>query len=321
MARSRSLWLASLTIALVYLPSARAAGVDKLVPSDSEVVVTFNVRQILDSPFVKKKGLPAAREALKSADDANQVLEELGFDPFTDIDRVTVVGPGGKDQERGLIIVRGRFDLDKFKARADKAARDDGDVLKIGKGAGKVVYEVSVPGQDVPLFVCLLNKTTLLASPGKDYVVEAIKKDSGKEEAGVKDKGFQALLDKVDDQQSVSLAANGTAFKGGDLGQLAEIFEKIDALAGGATIGDELKLEVVLSARTEDDAKNIKEAVNSAINTGIALLGTAAGDNKNLDKFLDVLKTVKATAKNKTVTLKLRVSAEVLDGLSGKDDN
>jgi hypothetical protein len=314
------LWLAGLAAVLLLLPAARAAGPDKLLPTDSELVITINVKQILDSPLVKNRGLSAAREALKSNEEVSQVLEDLGLDPFTDVDRITIGSPGGADKDRGLIIVRGRFDLDKFKSAAEKAARDNGDVLKIGKGGGKVVYEVSPPGQDMPLFVALLNKTTLVASPGKDYVVEAIKRDGGKEAGEFKDKDFLAVLNRTDDKHSVSFAAVGAAFKGGDLGPATEFFEKIDAIGGGVTLGDELKLEVVLSARNAEDAKSIKDTVNTAINSGVALLGLAVGDNKELDKVLDVLKTVKATAKDKTVTLKARVSADVLDGLSDKDD-
>jgi hypothetical protein len=320
MARTHTLWLAGLAGALLTLPAARAAAPDKLLPADSEIVVTIHVRQILDSPLIKKRGLDAAREALKSVEEAKEVLEELGFDPFTDLDRITVASPGGAEKDRGLVIVRGRFDLDKFKARAEKAARDDPDVLKIGKGGGKVVYEVSPPGQDTPLFVALLDKTTLVASPGKDYVVQAIKKDAGKEKDEIKDSDFRALLERMDEKQSVAFAAVGAAFKGGDLVPAAEVFDKVDAVGGGLTLGDELKLEVVLSAKSADDAKQIKESVNTAINSGIALLGLATGDHKELEKVLDILKTVKATAKDKTVTLKVRVSAEVLEGLSDKDD-
>ena len=68
---------------------ARAAEVDPYLPDDTEVLVTVNVRQVLDSPLVKKSTLEKLREALKDIDMAEDVLKDLGFDPFKDLDRVT----------------------------------------------------------------------------------------------------------------------------------------------------------------------------------------------------------------------------------------
>src|SRR5438128_1012730 len=44
-------------VCLAWLAPARAAEVDKLLPNDTEILVTINVRQILDSPLVKKYAL------------------------------------------------------------------------------------------------------------------------------------------------------------------------------------------------------------------------------------------------------------------------
>jgi hypothetical protein len=320
MAYYRTAWYTVLVAALTLSSAARAAGPDKLLPADSEFVLTVNVKQLLGSPLVQKRGLAAAKDALKSVEEVNQVLQDLGFDPFTDLDRVTIAGPGGNEQDRGLMIARGRFDLEKFKTRADRAIQDEPEVLKARKAGGGIVYEVTPPGHETPLFVALLNKTTIVASPGKDYVVDAMKKEAGKAEGDIKDKNFRAVLARMDDKQSLAFAAVGSAFKGGDLGSAGELFEKIDAVGGGLTIGDEIKLEVVLSSSSEDDAKKIKDTVNTGINSGIALLGLATGDNKELEKILDVLKTIKATAKDKTVTLKARIGAELLEGMFDKEE-
>src|SRR5262249_47295568 len=114
MSRCR-LWGAALAVAALAAP-ARAADLDPYLPADTEVVVTVNVRQLLGSELLKKLGLDKAKEALKDLDQVKTVLDELGFDPFKDLDRLTVAGPGGTEQDRGLIIARGRFDPDKFKA-------------------------------------------------------------------------------------------------------------------------------------------------------------------------------------------------------------
>jgi hypothetical protein len=50
------------------------------------------------------------------------------------------------------------------------------------------------------------------------------------------------------------------------------------------------------------------------------LLGLTAGEHKEIEKILDILKTVKATAKGKTVTLKVNIGSDVLESLTEKDD-
>jgi hypothetical protein len=313
----------TLAAALVAAAPSRAADLDKYLPADTEVFVTVNVRQVLDSPLVKKHGLKPAREALKQLDQVNDVLADVGFDPFTDLERVTAAGPGGGEQDRGLLIARGSFNLAKFKAKAEEAAKDYPESLKIrkvpdGAGGQAPVYEVAMPGQDQTLFVALPDKETLVASPGKDYVVEAIKKARGKGPAALKDKDFQAVLERMDPRQSLSLAALGSALKKNDLGPAAGALENVDAVGGGLTLGDDLVIELVLSAKSADAAKELKKAVNDGANQGVALVGLLASQHEELALAADLLKSVKATSKDKTVTVKARLSAEALEGALDK---
>src|SRR5579859_3875269 len=74
-----------LTLALLAHPGVRAADVDTYLPADTESYLSINIRQILDSPLVKKAALGQLREALKSEDQVNDVLKDLGFDPFKDL--------------------------------------------------------------------------------------------------------------------------------------------------------------------------------------------------------------------------------------------
>ena len=59
------------------------------LPADTENYLTINIRQLLDSPMFKKLGLDAARDALKNADEINDVLKDLGLIPS----RISTVSP------------------------------------------------------------------------------------------------------------------------------------------------------------------------------------------------------------------------------------
>jgi hypothetical protein len=309
-------------LAFVLLAGPLQAGVDPLLPDDTQVVVTVNLRQLLDSPVIKKHGLGPAREALKGIDEVQDILDDLNFDPFKDLDQVIIASPGGAEQDRGLVIVHGHFDLAKFKARGDKAARDNPDSLKIhqvpdGQGGQMVIYEVNTQqgGGDAPLFVALPSKTVLLASPGKDYVVDALKKDRGKQRPALKNKEIRALIDKMDDQQTVAIAAVGAGLPGGALSdnKAKQALDQVEAIGGGVTLRDDLKIEVIVSAKSPDGAKQFKEAADKALRQAVTLAALAATAEPRLNPLFEIVKTLKVTARGKLVTFKGQVSAELIE--------
>jgi len=308
-----------LTVLLGTTPG-RAAEIDPYVPLDTETVVNINVRQILDSPLIKKNALEAAQELLRGNDQVQDVLKDLGFDPFKDLDRVILATPGGTDKDRGLIIVHGRFDLAKFKAKAEQVAKDQSENLKIHKVlAGKhIIYEVNVPDMDDPLFVALASRDTLLASPGKDYVVDALKKIGKTDKLALKNKDFQALLEKVDDRQSLSVAAvKNPAVKdavGSLPGDVKDMLDKIQAIGGGLTLSDEIKLELVVTTKNADEAKELRDSANAGLTLITAVLGGLNKDAKPQIEFvLEVVKSLRISNKGQTVVVKGRISSDLIE--------
>src|SRR5262245_27654260 len=84
--------LFALAVSAATLP---AADVDKYLPADTEMVLTINIRQILDSALVKKEALGMLTDLIQGSEEAKTTLTKLGLDPLKDIDRLTVAGPGG----------------------------------------------------------------------------------------------------------------------------------------------------------------------------------------------------------------------------------
>ena len=320
----RSVWLCAVG-AFVAAASARAGELDKYLPEDTEMVVSFNVRQILDSEFYKKNVGDAGRDALNGVDQAQEILKDLGFDPFKDLDRVIVAAPSGADQDRGLLIAHGRFDFDKFAAKAEQVSKDEPNCLKIhkisdGSGGKFLVYEVTATEQFPSVFVALADGTTLLASPGKDYVVDAMRKTTSKEAPALKNKQLQAMLERMDDKQSVSLAVVGTALTEGVPQDVKDLFEKIDGIGGGVTINDEIKIEVAASAKNADDAKEVVEDLKTYLNQGRLMLSVLAfTKNPKIDLLIELVNSVKISVKDKTVTLKGSVSADAIENALKQD--
>lgn len=111
---------------------ARAADVDKLLPDDTEYVVSVNVKQIMESPLIKKHALEKLRAHIKENSEVSKILETLNFDPLKDLSSVTTAGQGtGPVDMKAYIIARGNFDVAKFESKAEEVSKNMGDVLKI----------------------------------------------------------------------------------------------------------------------------------------------------------------------------------------------
>lgn len=318
-----------LAAALAAPTVCRAADVDPLVPADTESYVLVQVRQLLDAPVMKKHLVGPAREMLKERPDVTDVLADLGFDPFRDLHRLVIARPASSDADRGLLIARGKFDLDRFRKKGDEAARDHADVLKLhkvplGAGASHVVYEVVVPNQDSSLFVALVDDTTLIASPGKDYVVDALKAGRLKGKPTLKNRAFQATVEKLDGRLTVALAVAGKAVgrhAGKSLPEaVCQALANVDAVGGGLAVGDELKVEVLVATKSDESARKVREAVDRWTKLGLVGLSLVGDDRKELALALEVLKTIKATNKGSVVAVSGRLTADVLqDFLQQKD--
>src|SRR5262249_49156999 len=124
---------------------ARAAQVDKFLPNDSAMVLTLNVRQVVDSPLVKKYALEQIQSALKSNKELTDALGAVGLDPLKDVSTITAAGPELRTADKGLVVVHGKFDLAKFKAKADEVAKAKEPPLKIVKTGDYTLYEVHDP--------------------------------------------------------------------------------------------------------------------------------------------------------------------------------
>jgi hypothetical protein len=323
--------LSVLAVLALFVPAgARAADLDPYLPADTESYLSVNVKAVLASPIVKKYALDAAREALKEME-LNGLLAELGFDPFKDLDRIQLASPTTADKDRGLAILTGTFDAAKLKKKADDAARDDSERVKahkvnLGGGATHVVYEVAIPGQDLTMFVALVGNKTLLASPGKDYVVGALKQGRQAKKPALKHKGFQGVLENLDSKQAVSLAMLGTSLGKNEWVDLLpqeyrDALTGIEVVGGGLGFGNEVKLDLVVSTKADQDARVLRDALSKGVKlaqAGLALLG----DRKELSLLGEVLNTVKVGSKGKTLSLSARLTADVLaDFMKGNQDD
>lgn len=317
-------------LALAWLAPARAADLDPLLPADTELYLTVNLRQIIDSPlFQKHLRAPVQKLLNEEAGEAVQVvLKELGIDPFKDIDRLTIAVPSTTEPDRGLVILRGKFDPAKFEEKGKEAVKNKAETFKLhvaplGGGAKANIWEVVVqPQQETSVFVAVAGPKTLVVSPGKDYVVDALKAHAAKAKGAVKNKDLAALIEKMDAKQSVSVAMLGKPLGLGHHDLIPKLVTdyvgKIDAVGGGVTVNDDAKLELMLATPDAENAARIQKEADRALK--LALVGLAlTEENKGLSLLLDVVKSIKITNRGRVVSVSAKLPEDVLEDFFRKD--
>jgi len=318
-------------LALVLLTApARSAEIDAYLPDDTEAVVTINVRQIFDAALFKKEARDALAKAMEEHGGPLKHLKDLDLDPQKDVDSIVLANVGG-DPDRSLLIVHGRFEVAKFEAKADeisKAHPDVWSVTSVPDGAGgqyKVLKSskwLDLSGvrpvlKNKPAYVALLDKRALVAAAAKDLVVDALDKSRGRKKTALKSSELAKLLEKANGKQSIWVAALpsvvGKILPVDDDSSIKDELARIEAISGGITVDDEIKLELALAVKDAEVAREISTEINEGLNIVLTLVAVASREKKELAPALDALKTIKAAAKGNAIILKGTVTAEMIE--------
>jgi hypothetical protein len=304
-------------IALLLLPvRANAAEVNKYLPDDTGAVVTINVRAALDSPLVKKYAMDHIKQALKDNEEAQKVLNSLGLDPLKDIDQAVIAG-SDIGESKALVIVTGRFDPDKIKAKAVETAKNQPDALKLHAAGGYSLYEVKMPDQPQPVFAAVADKNTIVASPSRDFVIDALDKGTGKKKGQLKSKEVTSLLERIDGKQSLWIAVGGSTLEKSippvTDESVKELLKKVSAISGGVTTTEDVKAQFVVSAKDAQGAKELDQLINDGVNQGLGLLALLVSNQKELAPLLDVVKSIKIATKDNAVTITGTVPGDLIE--------
>ena len=95
--------------ALCLAHPALAADADKMIPADADVVISINVRQLVDSPAFQKYGKADAIQGLQNPQ-VQALLSALGLDPLKDVDSLLLTSAGDvmADHPKMLLAARAR---------------------------------------------------------------------------------------------------------------------------------------------------------------------------------------------------------------------
>lgn len=325
MSRSRRMFLPAmaLMLAAVHFCSPQAGAVDaKLLPGDTEVLITVNFKQMLDSPIAKqyKDLIDQGRGALEGQiqnNPAAKYLEKAGFDVLRDLHSVTIASNGSKEVDALFFVVEGKFNPAKVLETAQDIARENAEVLKITKIGSAHVFEITPPGEK-RIYAALINDKTLIACATEEGVKDAV---NGGARKSMKD-GFKSLLKTTSPKQSFSMVATGSA-----LAKLAEnspvpnadaaagMLQGLDGLSISVTLNKDIQFQVGVTSKDEETTKKAVAMGNFGLLTVRTLAAQKAKQDERMLPLVDVAKTLRITSEGNNVVLRGDITLENLEKL------
>ncbi|HBI44675.1 MAG TPA: hypothetical protein DDY78_17760 [Planctomycetales bacterium] len=307
---SAKTWLPLLGAGLVALclaATARAVSPDNRTPADAELVVSIDVSQILASDIYKKFAKDELEKLLLTPS-VKKELTDVGLNPLTDIHKLLITS-AGTEKPKVLFVAYGKFDVDKIKAGAEKAAKDKPDELKIAAKDGKTIYEGK--GSDGKEFFAYLdpNGNTVLASTERDYLMTAIANKSagpGKE--------MQDALSKVGGKESIWLAAIITKEMKKQLASMnwaKDLAPKLDAVTGAINVANDVQTNVVIHTTDAKAATDVKKLLNQV--KPLLTLGAQSAGEEAAPVLSEVVDNIKITTEENSVKINLKVTEELIE--------
>lgn len=323
---------AACALSLLLSSSAVPAQQTKLLPNDTEMIVTFNVQQILKSEILKgdqaKVILEIAKTKITEGLDDKGVakwLKQAEFDLFQDLHSVTFAIPGGRNPEEGVILLEGKFDADKIEAAATEASKEAGGGLKVIK-IGKVkAFEVS-PKDEKTIYLGVLNKKTMIACATKADFAEAVARLNGDKSPNFKSAVFKSLLETVNNKQSMSIVATGSMLAklaekapegagGAQAAQAIAVLKQMDGFSAAVTIQKNIDFQLGVNTKDNETASKYAGLGNILIGAAKIKIGDEAKKNEKLVPAVEILNTIRVTAQDSNLVVRGQISFEALEKL------
>jgi hypothetical protein len=276
------------------------------LPEDSTVVLTLNLRSLLEAPVVRGPPGPTLRGLFRRGTAGQPWMELAGIDPFTDIDQIQVSFTAG-DPEHPLWLIRGRISAARFQVGPDK--------LRPRIEHGRRVCEYDDPDFG-PTLLALVGDT-LVVSALPCRLADALAYASGPRHLRFRYPALAAILKQVDRKQAVWLAASLQDF--GAVGGLKDwalkaairpVLAHATTVSGGVAVAEDLRAEFAFRTRDEDGARRLEEDLKREVEaaSGVGLFVK----DKDLLPFFQLLGTGVVARDGAAVSLRCRLTAEQL---------
>jgi len=303
--------------------SGPVSAFEKYLPEKTEVVVGMNVRQIIESPPIKKYG-PALmaefwfkflvltnKEGFKALIEGNPgvfqkdkakageqlaIMAEYGAG-------LVIAGPLDGRDEDALVIIQGKFEPEKVReiVRFADSTRFLGLSVTTQKVGEREVYEVVPPQIGAKgLFVAVADSQHILLAESKEWILASLADSTSNAKPRFNDR-LQTLLGKVDRTQSAWMVAAPVK----DL-QLEEV-------TAGIRIDSDIRMEVNVVAKSAVEAQAIAQEATTGLGQLGGVLKDLAREFPELSPLVTLPEAAKVTQEGKAVHLSAQIAAPVVE--------
>jgi hypothetical protein len=317
---SRGLFAGLMLVALAAIPVRSARAIEpKYLPADTELVVTINLKAMLDSDLAKthKDLVEKAKAKLKEKVDASPAKDyfaKAGFDVYKDLHSITIATNGGKDTDKIFLVVEGDFDTDKIL----DVARGAGSEVKVGKVGNVPTLEISAGEDQKTIHAGILSDHMIVAAGTRALLTEGIARANGGKIA-VKP-ALNSLLDATKATQAMSMVitAKGIDNAINDLPvPLPEmVMQHLQALNGismSFTVAKDVSLLVSAKAKDNESASKLQTTLNIGLLGVRGMLGNKAQTDEKYQLLLDLANTLRVVQQGTTLTLRGEISRDNFD--------
>jgi hypothetical protein len=329
---ARRFWITgACALSLLLSSSAARAQQTKLLPNDTELIVTCNVQQILKSELLKGDQAKVIVELVKTKvteflDDKGiaKWLKQADFDLFQDLHRITFAIPGGRNPEEVFVVLEGKFDPDKIEAAATEASKQAGGGLKGIRIAKVKAFEVSK--DEKTMYVGVLNKKTMIACATKGDFAEAVGRLNGEKAPNYKSAIFKGLLETVNNKQSISFVATSNMLTklaekapegagGAQAAQAIALLKQLDGFSTAVTIEKNIDFQLGVNTKDNETASKYAGLGNILIGAAKVKIGDEAKNNEKLVPAMEILNTIRVTSQGSNLVVRGQISLETLEKL------
>ncbi|MCE9530749.1 MAG: hypothetical protein K8T89_06440, partial [Planctomycetes bacterium] len=321
-------FLARLTCVAVVLGLALPArAIDpKYLPPNTEIVITVNVKQILESDLLKdKKDLVDQVKAMVkdkiNESPAKELLEKADFDPFRDLTSITVTGDGSKDVDSGVVCIEGKFNPEKLADVAKAVAEKDGDKVKITKAGNVTIVEVVPNDNEKPFYAAIVNDSMIVGGLSKDAITKTVARINGGKASTLKP-AIKSLLETTNNKQSMSFIATseGIAKMSENApkapgAEAAAIVQSMEGMGLSITLSKDIGFQAAGNFKDDEGVKKINTMANMGLMAGRMMLAQKAKEEPKLAPVNDVLNTVRITTQGTNLVIRAEISQANLEKL------
>jgi hypothetical protein len=301
-----------------------AAEFEKFLPKETDMVMSLNLRQMIDSPIGKKYAADLVKSMLTNNKQIQQTLNSLGLDPLTDFRRIsTGIGLDDLSNPKAVVVVEGKFDDKKINGMLDQLAKNEPEKFSMEKAAGRTIFKIAAPDLPLPMYGAAIDANLMIFSPVKElvgaaFVAQAAQKDSPKPEIK---KELADLLAKADPKASFFLVAH-TKGKLDSVplpdAEMKKLIEQIHSIAAELKVEQDVQLELSIGAAGADEAKKVRDIVAGGIDFMKIQVKLAVGQQPELQPLVNVINTMTAIQKEKQVIVAGKLTGEELEKMLKK---